>query len=224
MIAVISPHLDDGVFGCGALLAAHPGSVVITAFAAGPPPSATLTRWDAECGFAPGDDVLAARRAEDREALALLDATPVWLDFADAQYAEPPRPATLGAALDRAVVAVRAHTVLVPLGLFHSDHRLTCEAVLPLVRARPGRRWFVYEDAIYRRVPGLASGALVRLVARGHSVTPAALALPAAPPALLERKRRAVACYRSQLRGLAASGRPGIDDVFAPERFWRLLA
>ena len=106
MIAVVSPHLDDGVFSCGALLAARPGSVVVTALAgrrgvALPPKWEGVTPWDAACGFAPGDDVIAARRAEDREALSILGASPVWLDFPDAQYGPSPSPAALCRALDR---------------------------------------------------------------------------------------------------------------------------
>ena len=36
-------------------------------------------------------------------------------------------------------------------------------------------------------------------------------------------KRRAVACYRSQLRALSTPGRPGFADVFATEGYWRLV-
>jgi hypothetical protein len=45
-LAVVSPHCDDGVFGCGELLALHPGSVVITVFTAYPRPDEPLTVWD----------------------------------------------------------------------------------------------------------------------------------------------------------------------------------
>src|SRR5689334_10074107 len=89
-VVVISPHLDDAVFGCGQLLALHPGSVVSTALAGRPPSYATVTGWDAAAGFRPGDDVIAARRAEDRAALQILDARPVWLDFTDDQYGRSP--------------------------------------------------------------------------------------------------------------------------------------
>ena len=57
-------------FGCGQLLFSHPGSVVITALAGPPASYETVTGWDAAAGFRPGDDVIAARRAEDRAALA----------------------------------------------------------------------------------------------------------------------------------------------------------
>jgi LmbE family N-acetylglucosaminyl deacetylase len=225
MIAVVSPHLDDGVFGCGGLLAERPGSVVITALAGGPPQWDAVTPWDAACGFAPGDDVIAARRGEDREALAVLGAAPVWLDFCDAQYGGAPSSSELGDGLALALAALDSEAVFVPLGLFHSDHRLLSEAVVPLVRALvragSGRRFYAYEEPMYRRVAGLTAGALVRLVARGLTPSPAALEAAARAP---ELKRRAVSCYRSQLRGLSTPGRPGYDDIFAPERFWRLLA
>src|SRR5690242_3070034 len=89
-VLVISPHLDDAVFGCGQLLATYPGSVVITALAGRPASYATVTPWDELAGFAPGEDVIAARRAEDHAALAILQASPVWLDFSDDQYGNSP--------------------------------------------------------------------------------------------------------------------------------------
>jgi LmbE family N-acetylglucosaminyl deacetylase len=67
-MAVISPHLDDGVFSCGDLLASHPGAAVVTVFAGGPSSSTDIKPWDAAAGFHPGDNVMAARRAEDQTA------------------------------------------------------------------------------------------------------------------------------------------------------------
>ena len=234
MITVVSPHLDDAVFGCGALLAAHPGAVVVTALAGGPPPSRDrVTSWDVACGFAAGDDVIAGRRAEDRESLALLGATPVWLDFWDAQYGRATSPSELGESLAR-TLPPGPGPVFLPLGLFHSDHLLTAAASLPLVRAFPGRRFFAYEEAFYRRIAGLREQALARLAAHDIAAEPADPAdldssprslprgLPLTSADCLERKRRAVHCYHSQLRGLTTPGRPGLEDAFAPERFWRL--
>jgi LmbE family N-acetylglucosaminyl deacetylase len=219
MITVVSPHLDDGVFACGALLSASPGSVVITALAGGPPAYEHVTPWDAACGFSDGDDVIAARRSEDREALALLGASPIWLPFRDAQYGGPKAPAELSAALGRAVSAAPGEEVFLPLGLFHSDHRMVSDAALPLVLEGRGRRFYAYEEAMYRRVPGLVDAALGRLAGRGVAAEPCDRAVSAEH---LDRKRRAVLCYRSQLRGLTTPGRPGYEDAFAPERFWRL--
>jgi LmbE family N-acetylglucosaminyl deacetylase len=219
VIAVVSPHLDDGVLGCGARLAARPGSVVITVFAAGPESWDVVTPWDASCGFFSGDDVMAARRAEDREAARLLRATPVWLDFRDAQYGPPPSAPAIAEALCRAIEGARAEAVFLPLGLFHSDHLLVAEAGLSLVRARPDQGHYAYEDALYRALPGRTEEALARVRDRGLRATPASFPTP---PGCEARKRQAVARYRSQLRGLAAPGRPGHADAFDPERYWRL--
>src|SRR5262245_15703201 len=108
-IAVVSPHFDDAVLGCGRLLSARPGSTVITVL--GGPPAAypsELTQWDADCGYAPGDDIAARRRDEDLAALAALDATSVWLDFPDHQYvarAERPTPEAVAGPLGDAIAA-----------------------------------------------------------------------------------------------------------------------
>ena len=218
-IAVVSPHCDDAVFSCGRLLAAHPGAAVVTVLVGGPPPSAEITEWDRASGFDPGDDVVASRRDEDRRALALLGARPVWLAFHDGQYGRSPGADDVAGVLDTALDLTAATAIFVPLGLFHRDHRLTHEAALAVRARKPRWTWFLYADAIYRRVPGLVGERLDRLAADGLQATPVDLGGGDG-----ERKRRAVRCYRSQLRALTTPGRPGYDDVFAAEAYWRIAA
>jgi LmbE family N-acetylglucosaminyl deacetylase len=217
---VVSPHCDDAVFGCGALLAAHPGSTVVTVFAGRPADSGALTGWDAAAGFGAGDDVMSARHAEDRAALAVLGARPRWLPFRDAQYGGPLGADAVVPRLAAALRDCRPDLVALPLGLFHDDHKTTHEAGLRLARRWPRLTWLLYADALYRRLAGLVEERLARLGAEGLAPVP----LPAAPvPAPREElKRRAVACYASQLRALSGPGGAGYDDVFEPERYWRL--
>jgi LmbE family N-acetylglucosaminyl deacetylase len=217
-VLAVSPHLDDAVLGCGALLARHPRSVVVTVFAGRPPPGAPLPPWDAAAGFRRGDDVIGARRAEDRAALARLGARPVWLEFVDAQYGNPPAAAHVAARLRPIIRAADPRTVCIPLGLFHSDHALVHAAALSVLRAEPARRWLAYEEPMYRLVPGAVDARLAALRAAGLRARPRAGA--AAPAA----KRHAIACYASQLRALGTPGRPGHADALAPERYWELAA
>jgi LmbE family N-acetylglucosaminyl deacetylase len=219
-LVVLSPHCDDAVFGCGELLADRPGSVVLTVFAGRPCAGRPLTGWDAAAGFGEGDDVVGARRAEDRQALALLSARPRWLPFADAQYGGPLAPEAVTPALAAAVRACRPAAVAIPLGLFHDDHKTTHAAALRLLGARPGLEWLVYADAIYRRIAGAVDAQLAELRAAG--LAPRPVALTARRHTAL--KRRAVACYGSQLRALASPGRPGWLDALAPESYWRVTA
>lgn len=219
-VVVISPHLDDAVLGCGQLLAMHPGSVAITALAGPPARYETVTVWDAAAGFGPGDDVIAARRAEDRAALAILHARPIWLDFLDDQYGDSPSVARLARGLERAITATGLTTIYIPLGFFHNDHTLTHAAMLRVRGRHPSFAWFGYEEPNYRLVPRLQSERLRALRAAGITATPAGLSSDAGRDA----KRAAVAEYRSQLRALTAPGMPGMMDVFAAERYWRLSA
>lgn len=216
-VVVISPHLDDAVLGCGQLLAGHPRSVVITALAGRPPSYATVTGWDAAAGFRPGEDVIAARRAEDRAALEILDARPVWLDFTDDQYGHSPATGILACALEKAIAATALATIYIPLGLFHRDHELTHAAAVRVLLRHPGLSWFAYEEPNYRRVANLRAERLQALLGEAIIATPAG-----SSHAGMDAKRRAVAQYRSQLRALASPGKPGTEDVFAPERYWRL--
>lgn len=219
-LVVISPHLDDAVLGCGDLLAASPGAVVVTAFAGRPAVYPDVTSWDARAGFGPGDDVVGERRREDAAALAVLGAVPRWLDFPDPQYGERPARAVLAAALATALAAIRPTVVAAPLGLFHDDHTLTADAALGLARRPAGgpwpAEWLVYADAIYRRVPGLLDERLRVLAGAACDLEPIA---GRAGPAT-ERKRRAVACYGSQVRALEASWEGGVSDAYAAEQYW----
>src|SRR5690242_7567872 len=129
-VLVVSPHCDDAVFACGDYLATHPGAIVVTVFAGRPPAGSALTAWDAAAGFRSADEVIAARRAEDRAALALLGAVPIWMEFRDAQYGPSPSPDDLVRALGALLATLRPRTLVLPLGLFHSDHDLAHRATL----------------------------------------------------------------------------------------------
>jgi LmbE family N-acetylglucosaminyl deacetylase len=222
-VVVVSPHLDDAVLGCGGLLAAHPGATVITVYAGAPavypdPP----TRWDALAGFTRGDDVLAARRAEDEHALSVLDARPVWLDHVEHQYLD--RADWVGAeetvdSLEAAVRAAAPTAVFAPFGLANPDHTATHDAARVVRERYPEPAWFCYEDMGYQHIPGLLAWRVSQLFRAGIWPTPSA---PRVDPAG-GRKQTAVAHYRSQLRALEADWQVGAKlDAPAPEQFWRL--
>jgi LmbE family N-acetylglucosaminyl deacetylase len=210
---VVSPHLDDAVFSCGDWLAENPGALVVTVFAGVPYGMTRLTPWDAACGFCGAQQAVAARRTEDGAALATLSASALWLDFFDSQYQDSPSHDALREALRGVLDRIVPSSVLFPAGLFHSDHVLVHAAMLGLLSARPQHSWIMYEDALYRRSAGWLQRRLAALLEEGVCAT------PVAPPAPDDRKRAALACYRSQLRALGQAA-----DLLAPEGYWRLEA
>jgi LmbE family N-acetylglucosaminyl deacetylase len=224
-LLVLSPHLDDALFACGETLARHPGALVVTVLAGSPAAYETATPWDRDAGFVDGEDVVSVRRAEDRAALEIVGARACWMKFLDRQYTRPGDEP--GADVQRAIEQDIATLVdrcsparvLVPLGLFHSDHLLVSDAALAVARSFPAIEWMAYEDALYRRLPGLVQERLHSLTTRGWQASPVEL-----PGGQLARKRRAIACYASQLRALASSQRLGHADAFARERYWALTA
>jgi LmbE family N-acetylglucosaminyl deacetylase len=218
-LAVISPHLDDGVLSCGDLLAGRPGSVVVTAFAGRPSAYPSLTGWDERAGFEAGADVVAARRLEDERALSVLGAHPCWLDLPDPQYGSKPTRRDLAAALAAAVDEALPEVVVMPLGLFHDDHILTSDASLDVLRQRPSLVWLVYADAIYRRLPDLVDRRLQALGDSGLVLNEVRVPSGIAS----HQKRRAVACYRSQISALARSWDGGVSDAFELERYWQVI-
>lgn len=91
-------------------------------------------------------------------------------------------------------------------------------AALLARRHGAGREWLLYEDAIYRTLPGLIDARVRALTDTGLAAAPADRASESATPL----KRQALACYASQLRALTTPGRPGWIDALEPERYWRL--
>ena len=81
---IVSPHFDDAVFSCGALLATHSDAVVCTVFAAAPEQN-MQTDWDSKAGFPGAQESVNARTLEDNRALELFDAVPVRMPFRDGQ-------------------------------------------------------------------------------------------------------------------------------------------
>jgi LmbE family N-acetylglucosaminyl deacetylase len=224
-ILVLSPHLDDAVLGCGHLLAAHPGTTVLTVFAGAPDAyPEPMTWWDQLAGFSSGDDPLVARRREDVDALDELGVEPVWLDFVEHQYLDRDdwvRPAAIVDTLEAAVRDIDPTMVVAPFGLANPDHDCTHEAAL-LVRERlPAPAWFCYEDTGYKHIPGLLAWRVARLFQSG--VWPTPVAMPVAVDDAFQRA--AMSHYRSQLRALEAdwqlsSKRPERD----PGQYWRLAS
>ena len=216
-LLVISPHLADAVFACGDLLASHPGSTVVTVFAGIPDEATMLTEWDATCGYLNARQAVLSRRREDETALHMLAARPVWLSFCDAQYARCCRILDVSRRLRGVLKDTTCDTVLFPLGLFHSDHELAHRAALLLMHDARPLRWLCYEDTFYRCIPGLVQQRVAQLTEAYEVAAPVLNA-----SGLTAAKRRAIHCYRSQLRGLSSAGRPGHLDAFKPERYWPL--
>jgi LmbE family N-acetylglucosaminyl deacetylase len=199
-----------------------------------------LSPWDQMCGFKPGDDPWAARKAEDAEAMALVGADPHHLGFPDVQYRVRPvrfgrfRPGAVRAAdaareradselvpeiekaLESQIAALDVETWFIPLGLGHPDHRMVGAICARLAARMDDRAWVAYVDLPYGpRSPVLISNANENLAALGFSIEPLDIALSQGS----SRKRELIACYRSQLGPL---GDQVEGAIAARETFSRL--
>ncbi len=217
-LLVISPHLDDAVLSCGLLLATRPAALVCTVFA-GAPSNNMTTDWDQASGFPDAFTAMSTRKTEDVHALALLGAHPIHLPFRDAQYHQSPPLDSLAAALAQTVTKVDPVTVVIPLGLFHSDHKLVADACLAMLRGIPAPSMYVYEDVPYRRIPGVVQSRLGELARRGYAATPEENLGAQADARHRQMKQAAIGAYESQLRAFGPDGRAGL---VAPERYWQL--
>jgi LmbE family N-acetylglucosaminyl deacetylase len=210
-LVVLSPHLDDAVLSCGAVLASAAEATaagVVTVFN-GPPDGAlsdAAREFHARCGH--GDDAMAHRESEDDLAMKLLGVASVRLGLPEALYRRDAsgehrhpdirsgvrtrpdgEPEVVDAVTERlrAVTAVEeADLLLVPLGIGnHIDHQIVATAAQNLQRPM---LW--YEDIPY---------ALSRHY-RGWEATlaPADALIHYVSAAQWQRKLDAVNCYASQ--------------------------
>jgi LmbE family N-acetylglucosaminyl deacetylase len=223
-VVVVSPHLDDAVLGCARFMSVHPGVTVVTVFAGNPEAYPEPMRtWDVQSGFAPGDDVMEARRREDHAALALVDATPMHLRFVEHTYNpgdRPVAPAVLADGIVTALEALDPTLVLAPFGLANPDHDVTHRAcMLARDRLEAEVSWWCYEDSGYKHIPGMLAWRVSSLFRRGLWPTPVC---PTVDPSEA-RKRAAIACYPTQMLALEDDWAIGAKLAApAPEQFWRL--
>jgi LmbE family N-acetylglucosaminyl deacetylase len=180
---LLSPHLDDAVISCGALLLAHPGATVVTLFAASPDEySVPLNEHDTMCGFQPGDDTMAVRRDEDLRAQVAVGATARWLDFHQNSHVARDEPLAVppGAvdAVVEAIADVAPTGVVAPLGLAHVDHQACHATALEVwTKLRDELPWYWYADVPYAFIPGVLGVRLARLHKAGITASPAALSV-----------------------------------------------
>ena len=167
-VAVVSPHLDDGVLSLGAAIAdaSTRGAKVriVTVFAYDPASTAPAAAWDAACGFSSAADAARARRAEDAEACARVGAEPVWLPFADEEYGDAAGDNELWAAIEPELAS--ADAVLVPgFPLAVGDHervtrlvlgRLSAPAALGLYVEQPYASWRLMSFGGRAGAPGMS--------------------------------------------------------------------
>jgi LmbE family N-acetylglucosaminyl deacetylase len=198
-VIVVTPHFGDAVLSCGELLAANPGSIVVTVFAGIPENAFVVPDWDAACGFSSPRQAVTVRRREERRALEVLDAEPCWLNCPESQYRRTVSLDEVRLRLARALRRHRAERIAIPAGMIPGDHATANAAMLAL--GKPDLEWVVYDD----------SPPLTREVV-------------ATPAERYEHylKGRAVESYESLQRGYFTAGRDLQSCLRVPERYWTL--
>jgi LmbE family N-acetylglucosaminyl deacetylase len=207
------------------LLAANPGSSVITVFAGGPSSVRPLTTWDRLARYFPdGADVAGVRRGEDISASALLRAKPVHLTYWDRQYRgdhygyQGPDEEGLRAAITAELLSRGpADYWAIPLGLGHPDHRLVAEVGLTLAERETGE-FYLYEELPY------AAELKSEVVSRKRYLAERGFVLKEDPAVDIADDRRlkstVIRCHASQRRLLR---RRVWRARHQPERVYRLL-
>lgn len=205
MRLVVSPHLDDAVFGCGRYLT-ESRETVLTVFAAAPP-TGVLTDYDRSCGFSSSRVAMQTRWNENSAALGLLSCPHTTLGMLDRQYdAVRPSIDLVARGLFDTMTRERCEGLLAPLGVQHPDHVLVSDAALQL--AITGTPVWLYEELPYRVVwPEAAIARFTEVVRRGWRLVPDFLGAGD-----VSVKEKAIGCYASQ--------KVDIHCCLVPERFW----
>jgi len=198
-VAILSPHLDDGLLSLGAAVAGWTRAgirvCVLTVLAGDPESDEPAGPWDRTSGFETAGEAARARRDEDEAACRAVGAEPTWLPYRDEQYAR-------GGDDDRIWMDVLeavgdAATVLAPgFPLSHDDHAWL--GLLALARRDPAWVFGLYVEQPY----AIGSGRPRDLGGR-LGVDVAFTPVPA-PFRARRAKRRALLAYRSQHGQLGA--------------------
>jgi hypothetical protein len=240
-ILLLSPHLDDAVFSCAALVERPEPLDVLTVFTGAPDPP-RQGWWDAQCGFASSVESVPARLREDEAGFAGTPHRRSYLELLELQYAGRRTSVEREELADRVGEWVAENldaTVAVPAGAGcsqtrtarwrrkllrqhcsppqHPDHVFVRDAVLEVVAATDA------EALLYEEVPYLWGGAGDGEVARvaGRLNRRAELLVVD-----VDRRRKAerIAAYASQIREISPPhGRLDEPSTLpATERYWLL--
>jgi LmbE family N-acetylglucosaminyl deacetylase len=219
-VSFISTHLDDVAISCACFIHANPGARVITACAGAPKGRRRgYNRWTTGEKKAPA--AVRKRRDEDAAAMALLRATPVWLDLYDDDYRHTHRgiddvPEIVDA-VGRALGSDATGSVVFPLGFVHFDHVAVSNACLQLARDSE-LEWYIYADMPYSQTyPEMKEERLAEVQQRVHLES----LDPYVGDALI--KDEALQAYASQY-GPLREERGFEAALSAPEQYWRVRA
>jgi LmbE family N-acetylglucosaminyl deacetylase len=243
-LLIVSPHLDDAVLSCWALLARATPVDVLTVFAGAPVPPVRKA-WDIEMGFNDSAESIRARLSEDAEAFAGTGHRRSHMALLDTQYLDGSRgpgdaealaawlrewmnegagciavPAGAGRPCRGPIERIRRATTRLHRGYVHPDHVFVRQVVVATVPPDAAIELLAYEEVPYiwagSSEPRLTSVAR----AAGRAVVPLDLPVDRAV------KARRIGAYRSQTAGLLVDGRRVDDPAALPaeERYWRLPA
>jgi LmbE family N-acetylglucosaminyl deacetylase len=234
MIVILSPHPDDAVLSLWHLLDGDGDVRIVNVFGGSPDKPRGDEWWDRLTGAEDSAARMAERHAEDRAALARAGREPVNLRQLDGQYrdAEP----ELGPIVRLIANAAPEGVLLAPAALDrHRDHLIVRAAALAL--RDEGRDAALYADVPHATlfgwpawVTGSEPNPLLRpeahwdVALRGAGLSPDALSpeVHRLDDAAVERKRTAVAEYRTQIPALEAQFGALTDEVLGHEVSWRL--
>jgi hypothetical protein len=220
-LLVVSPHLDDAVFSCAAILGRGEPVEVLTVFAGEPQPP-RQGWWDEVCGFASSAESVPARRLEDERALAPQGHVRSYLDLLELQHFDGPRPAEDAGRIARAVqewlTGKDGGTVALPAGAGWAPYWLPTRIAKRLREPRGDASVILYEE-----IPYLWGGGADRAAKRAGAEHGYRVRLEVVPVDR-EAKARRIAAYASQIPHISpAEGRLDSPAVLpATERYWWL--
>ena len=173
-LLVVSPHLDDAVLSCSALLDRAEPIDVLTVFTGAPDPPVRAS-WDKLTGFEDSAQSMAARREEDRVAFRDTRHRVRYLDLLEREYSPHPRPSsdleTIASAVGEWSERAGGGVVAVPAGAGrrpgrvgakiesllgprrgtppHPDHLLVRDTAVAALEPHPTSGILLYEELPY---------------------------------------------------------------------------
>jgi LmbE family N-acetylglucosaminyl deacetylase len=241
-LLLVSPHLDDAVFSCSAIVERAETVDVLTVCAGSPDPPRRGS-WDEQCGFSSSAESMPVRLREDEAAFAGTPHRRRYLTLLDMQFVDwrtEEEATTIAAEIAFWLATSPNGTVALPAGAGcqfprivrrvrrafgrpcdpppHPDHLYVRNAALPALRDSPPSQLLLYEELPYL-FGGRADGEASRIAAEGGWELE-----PIVTPIDPSEKARRIAAYATQVLPLSSAEARLDDPATLPpeERYWLL--
>lgn len=213
----ISPHFDDAILSCGAMMVKEDNTEIITVFS-GAPININITEYDKKCGFKSSFEAMNERALENNEAIKTIGIKENNnLGYHDGQYHVDREKDYKNIYNDLNNELLDSDIVVAPVGILHEDHKLVRDIIIDLY-TKTNQKWelWFYEEMPYRIVHPIEAQLSLNYLSVTFDLR---LITTNSFDDSYKLKLEAIKKYKSQYN----TGDIVENNLISAERFWKVL-